>query len=80
MMLVEFVKDRAARTPAAAEDTLAVVRHAAAHGVIVMRAGLYSNCIRLLPPLVMPEDMLREGLSVLGRAIETIAVGHAAEP
>jgi len=73
MMLVEFVKDRAAKTPAAPEDTLAVVRHAVAHGVIVMRAGLYSNCIRLLPPLVMPEDMLREGLSVLGRAIEAVA-------
>ncbi len=47
-----------------------MARHAVAHGVIVMRAGLYSNCVRLLPPLVMPEDMLREGLSVLGRAIE----------
>jgi 4-aminobutyrate aminotransferase/(S)-3-amino-2-methylpropionate transaminase len=75
MMLVEFVKDRATKTPAAPEDTLAVVRHAVAHGVIVMRAGLFSNCIRLLPPLVMPEDVLREGLSVLGRAIESVAVG-----
>jgi 4-aminobutyrate aminotransferase/(S)-3-amino-2-methylpropionate transaminase len=37
-----------------------------------MRAGLYSNCVRLLPPLTMPEEMLREGLDVLGRAIEFV--------
>ena len=34
-----------------------------------MRAGLFSNGVRLLPPLTMPEDMLREGLDGLGRAI-----------
>jgi len=43
----------------------------------VMRAGLYSNCIRLLPPLNMPEDMLREGLGALARAIESAAVDPA---
>jgi 4-aminobutyrate aminotransferase/(S)-3-amino-2-methylpropionate transaminase len=78
MMLAEFVKDRDSKQPATPEDTLAVVRHAVANGVVVMRAGLYSNCVRLLPPLTMPEDMLREGLGVLGRAIETVAVRHAA--
>ena len=40
-----------------------------ANGVVVIRAGLYSNCVRLLPPLTMPEEMLREGLDALGRAI-----------
>jgi 4-aminobutyrate aminotransferase/(S)-3-amino-2-methylpropionate transaminase len=49
------------------------VRQAVANGVIVMRAGLYSNCVRLLPPLTMPEDMLREGLNAIGRAIETVS-------
>jgi 4-aminobutyrate aminotransferase/(S)-3-amino-2-methylpropionate transaminase len=69
MMLAEFVRDRDSKAPATAEQTLQIVRQAAAGGVIVIRAGLYSNCIRLLPPLVMPEDMLREGLGVVGRAI-----------
>jgi len=36
-----------------------------------MRAGLFSNCIRFLPPLTIPEDMLREGLDAVGRAIES---------
>ena len=69
MMLVEFVKDRATKEPATPEDTLQIVRQAVANGVVVMRAGLFSNCVRLLPPLTMPEDMLREGLGALGRAI-----------
>ena len=45
-----------------------------------MRAGLYSNCIRLLPPLVIPEDMLREGLAVIGHAIEVASVRYAGAP
>jgi 4-aminobutyrate aminotransferase/(S)-3-amino-2-methylpropionate transaminase len=80
MMLAEFVRDRDPRAPATAEQTLQIVRQAAAGGVIVIRAGLYSNCIRLLPPLVMPEDMLREGLGVVGRAIEFASVRHSGAP
>jgi len=70
MMLAEFVKDRTSKEPAAPEETLAIVRQAVASGVVVMRAGLFSNCVRLLPPLNTPEDMLREALAALGRAIE----------
>ncbi len=43
-----------------------------------MRAGLFSNCVRLLPPLTMPEDMLREGLDGLGRAIAVVSERTAA--
>ncbi len=71
MMLAEFVRDRVTKEPASPDITLGIVRQAVANGVIVMRAGMYSNCIRLLPPLTMPEDMLREGLDALGRAIRT---------
>jgi 4-aminobutyrate aminotransferase/(S)-3-amino-2-methylpropionate transaminase len=68
MMLAELVRDRDTREPAV-EETLAAIRYAYQHGVIAMRAGLYTNGIRLLPPLVITEDQLREGLAVLGRAI-----------
>jgi 4-aminobutyrate aminotransferase / (S)-3-amino-2-methylpropionate transaminase / 5-aminovalerate transaminase len=73
MMLIEFVSDRETKTPFAPSDVLAIVQQAAANGVMLIRAGLYSNCIRFLPPLNMPEDMLREALSVVGRAIEEAA-------
>ncbi len=70
MMLVEFVTDRESKTPLPATETLAVVRRAVSNGVLLIRAGLFSNCIRFLPPLNMPEDMLREALDAVGRAIE----------
>ena len=78
MMLAEFVRDRDTKEPATPEDTLRVVGQAVANGVVVMRAGLYSNCVRLLPPLTIPEDMLREGLDALGRAIEVVSTRQAA--
>jgi 4-aminobutyrate aminotransferase/(S)-3-amino-2-methylpropionate transaminase len=78
MMLVEFVRDRETKEPATPDDTLKIVRQTVANGVVVMRAGLFSNCVRLLPPLTMPEDMLREGLAALGHAIEVVSNRHAA--
>lgn len=70
MQLIELVADRETKEPLAPADTLAIVRDAVSRGVLLIRAGLYSNCIRFLPPLNMPEDMLREGLGVLGKAME----------
>jgi len=80
MMLVEFVRDRVSKEPATPDETLQIVRQIVAGGVVVMRAGLYSNCIRLLPPLVIPEDMLREGLAVIGHAIEVGSVRYVGAP
>jgi 4-aminobutyrate aminotransferase/(S)-3-amino-2-methylpropionate transaminase len=68
MRLVEFVKDRDSKD-ADAEVTLEIIRDAVAHGLIMIRAGLYSNCIRLLPPIVITDEQLIEGLQVLEDAI-----------
>ena len=68
MRLVEFVKDKNSRTPDP-DLTLEIIRDAVAHGIILIRAGLYSNCIRLLPPLVITQNQLTEGLQVLEDAI-----------
>lgn len=68
MRLVEFVKDRNTREPDP-DLTLEIIRDAVANGVILIRAGLFSNCIRLLPPIVMTDEQLNEGLSVLEAAI-----------
>lgn len=69
MRLVEFVKDRDSKTPDP-ELTLSVIKAAVAQGLILIRAGLYSNGIRLLPPLVMQMDQLEEGMNVLESAIK----------
>jgi len=73
MMLVEFVTDPETKTPLPPEVTLRIIRQAVSKGVVLIRAGVYSNCIRFLPPLNMPEDMLREGLKVVGDAIAFVA-------
>lgn len=73
MMLVELVTDRETKTPLQPADVVAIVQRAAANGVMLIRAGLFSNCIRFLPPLNMPEDMLREALAAVGHAIEESA-------
>lgn len=68
MRIVEFVKDRKSKAPDP-DLTLKILKDAVTHGIILIRAGLYSNCIRLLPPLVITEEQLNEGLDVLEEAI-----------
>jgi 4-aminobutyrate aminotransferase/(S)-3-amino-2-methylpropionate transaminase len=71
MMLMELVNDRTAKTPAP-DETLAIVKAAARRGVIAMRAGLFANGIRFLPPLVITDEQLREGLDALEQAISEV--------
>jgi 4-aminobutyrate aminotransferase / (S)-3-amino-2-methylpropionate transaminase / 5-aminovalerate transaminase len=71
MQLVDLVLDPVARTPAP-DHALAAIRRAVAGGVVLIRAGLYSNCIRFMPPLTIREDELREGLAVVGEAIRHV--------
>jgi 4-aminobutyrate aminotransferase/(S)-3-amino-2-methylpropionate transaminase len=68
MLLIELVTDRAARTPAPAH-ALAVIKRAVAGGVLLIRAGLYSSCVRFMPPLVITEEQVREALAVVGEAV-----------
>jgi 4-aminobutyrate aminotransferase/(S)-3-amino-2-methylpropionate transaminase len=71
MLLIDLVTDRAARTPAPAH-ALAVIRRAVAAGVVLIRAGLHSNCVRFMPPLVISEDQAREALAVVAEAVRFV--------
>jgi 4-aminobutyrate aminotransferase/(S)-3-amino-2-methylpropionate transaminase len=68
MMLIELVRDRATKEPAP-DETLQIIRRAVGKGLILIRAGLYSSCIRLMPPLVVTDEQLKEGLAILETAI-----------
>jgi 4-aminobutyrate aminotransferase/(S)-3-amino-2-methylpropionate transaminase len=53
-------------------DKTATARVAAAchaQGVLVLSAGTYGNVLRLLPPLVIPDDLLDEGLGIIEAAL-----------
>ncbi|MEZ4585366.1 MAG: aspartate aminotransferase family protein [Gemmatimonadales bacterium] len=77
MMLVELVRDRVTKEPAP-EETLAIIKRTVQGGVLAMRAGLYSNGIRLLPPLVITEPELREALGVMEHAIAAVDAARMA--
>ncbi|MEU4804474.1 4-aminobutyrate--2-oxoglutarate transaminase [Actinosynnema sp. NPDC023587] len=62
MLAVEF----ADRTP---EVAARVARACHAAGVVVLTCGTHGNVIRLLPPLVIPDGVLAEGVAVLEQAI-----------
>ena len=71
MLVIELVSDPVKKTPAP-DQTLAIIKRAAANGVILIRAGLFTNCVRFMPPLSIPEDQLREALAVVGEALRYV--------
>ncbi|MBL8155895.1 MAG: 4-aminobutyrate--2-oxoglutarate transaminase [Anaerolineae bacterium] len=72
MMLMELVKDRAAKTPAS-DETLQVTQECFKRGLIAIRAGLYSNCIRFLPPLNITDEQVHEGMGIIAEALRVVA-------
>lgn len=68
MMALEFVKDRSSKEPDK-DRTNAVIRRCLENGLILIAAGTYGNVIRTLMPLVITDDQLEEGLTVIEHAI-----------
>jgi 4-aminobutyrate aminotransferase/(S)-3-amino-2-methylpropionate transaminase len=67
MLAIEFVK--AETNEPDADITKKVAAAALAAGVIILTCGTYGNVIRLLPSLVIGDDLLLDGLSVLTDAV-----------
>ncbi len=68
MLAVAFVADRATREPAP-ELARAVIEAALARGLMLISCGVYSNCIRVLVPLVVTDAELEEALGVWEEAL-----------
>jgi 4-aminobutyrate aminotransferase/(S)-3-amino-2-methylpropionate transaminase len=54
------------------EAMSAVIKYCQQKGVLILSAGTYSNVIRLLPPLVMPEHLLNEALGIIDEAFASL--------
>ncbi|GAA4106990.1 4-aminobutyrate--2-oxoglutarate transaminase [Enteractinococcus coprophilus] len=63
MMAVEFVDPETKAPLASLVNDVAVA--ARKQGVITLTAGTYGNVLRFLPPVVIGEDLLKEGLGVI---------------
>jgi 4-aminobutyrate aminotransferase/(S)-3-amino-2-methylpropionate transaminase len=71
MLAIELVHDPGTKRPAP-ELAAAVVERAAAHGLLLLKAGTHSNCIRVLCPLVIADAELDEALDVWEEALEAV--------
>ncbi len=50
-----------------------IAAHALQQGVVVLTCGTYGNVIRLLPPLVITDELLLDALDILEDSIRTVA-------
>lgn len=69
MIALEFVE------PSGQPDaalTAAIAARCKEQGVLILTCGMNGNVIRLLPPLVIPEELLRDGLRVLVDAFHVV--------
>ena len=67
MQAIELVQDRTTKKPAPVD---AIIKRACERGLLVLRAGLYSNVIRTLVPLTITDPQLEEGLDILEGSID----------
>ena len=70
MLAIELVKDPATREPDP-DIATAVVEAATERGLLLLKSGIYSNCIRVLAPLVLTDAELDEALAVWEEALES---------
>jgi 4-aminobutyrate aminotransferase / (S)-3-amino-2-methylpropionate transaminase / 5-aminovalerate transaminase len=72
MCAIELVADRSTKEPLGASEMNAITTRCLEQGVIVLTAGTYGNVVRLLPPLNIDDQLLDDGLGVLGQAIDAV--------
>lgn len=71
MCALEIVKDKITKEPAK-DWTNQIINEASKRGLLIFSAGTYGNVIRLLAPLVITDQQLEEGLSIIEQSIEAV--------
>jgi 4-aminobutyrate aminotransferase / (S)-3-amino-2-methylpropionate transaminase / 5-aminovalerate transaminase len=71
MLAMELVLDPATKEPAPGLATR-VAEEAAKRGLLLLKAGIYSNCIRVLCPLTITGAEVDEALDVWEQALDTV--------
>lgn len=69
MMAMELVEDRRTKEPAPGLAQK-LVDHCWAHGLVILKAGSYGNCVRFLMPLTISDEELARGLGILEEALK----------
>lgn len=71
MVALELVKNCNAHEPDA-ELARALVQAAGRRGLILLSCGVYSNVIRFLAPLTIPDALLKEGFNLFEQALDEV--------
>ena len=71
MLLMELVTNPLSKNPAP-QQTLEIINESLKRGLVAIRAGLYSNCVRFLPPLDITDEQIDEGMTVIADAVRAI--------
>jgi 4-aminobutyrate aminotransferase/(S)-3-amino-2-methylpropionate transaminase len=71
MLAIELVRNPESKEPAP-ELASRVTEEAARRGLLLLKAGVYSNCIRVLCPLVITDSELDEALGIWDEALEAV--------
>jgi 4-aminobutyrate aminotransferase/(S)-3-amino-2-methylpropionate transaminase len=71
MLAIELVADPATKAPAP-EVAAAVIDEALQRGLLLLKAGVHGNCIRVLCPLTISEGELDEGLDVWEESLTAV--------
>ncbi|HEV2582737.1 MAG TPA: aminotransferase class III-fold pyridoxal phosphate-dependent enzyme, partial [Ktedonobacteraceae bacterium] len=76
MMAMELVKSPTTKEPDAhaASDILAAAHR---RGLVLIKAGMYDNVLRILVPLSVTDEQLEQGLNILEEAITVVAQAEA---
>ena len=69
MLAIEYVEDRQTKRPAPAIASR-VAEEAAGRGLLLLKAGIHSNCNRVLCPLVITDVELEEALGAWEESLE----------
>ena len=71
MIAMELVKDKKTKEPAGAETKL-LVKYCLDRGLIILACGAYGNIIRFLMPLVITDEQLQKGLTIVREGLAAI--------
>ena len=71
MLAVEFVRDPQTKTPTP-EVATAVAEAAMRRGLLILKAGIHGNCLRVLVSLVATDEQIDESLDVFDAALDEV--------
>lgn len=72
MMALELVKDKMTKEPAA-DEAKNLVKYCYDHGLILLSCGSHGNVIRALMPLVIGEEELERGMSIMEAGLQHLS-------